>query len=908
RQQKACGQLPTDRRVVVESFPDELGDRRVAVHSLWGRRVNRAWALAMTAYARRLGLEIDAVAADDGVALRLPAEASVSLEQLAMCAGDDPVRLVLEQLPGSPVVAQLFRQAASRALFITRTRRGRRLPLWQQRLRAADLMLMQSRSDGPGAVLFREALREAADEAFDLEALGALARGFESGEIEVVVVERPAPSPFAASLLFEFTAAFLYEPDAPKAERQAAVLVGSPDQTLREAAAAGTLSHLIDPAVFSEMARRWESPPWAGSRRAPSGPEDIDEWLRLSGDLSERELAAALAGGAAPWRAWIEELERAGRVFRRGATFVHFTLAPLLAGLDAADPEEQAEALASLISQRSLARPGPLLPEEAAARYGVTRALAERALSILSARGAMLYGTLDPAGPPAYLAVPALLAARRRTLELSRQRSAPVAADTFARFLAFHHYLMATAPSNAADPAAAAVDAIRRLAGLRARLSDWTRLLLGARLKARAARGLAQAIAAGQVGWAVLPAPSDSRAGAGVTFFARAAGRTACALVGSFNPSPREREVSPEQQAVMRLLAGGGSWFGWEIAERAGFDQVTTSRVLLDLVRAGLVSAESIRPLEAALQDAPAKEGAGSAPHPAGTGPGSLLGLPGAAPEGSAGRPPVRPMGPAAYRRLSRRLRREAWARAQAIARAHAAGETGDREGAGSGAPDPAELAGVRFYTVVLPETPDGAASRSQAWVRVLLDRYGVVSREMAAADGCPLPWAYLAQALEQMEARGEVVRGYLVEGLSGEQFARPEDVEELRRHAGPAAKQAWAVSASDPALPYGRLLPAPPWWPSNISGGWVALADGRPVIFFRPGAGALWYDPDAPEEDRAAALEALLRLAASAYPGRRLVIRSVQGQVVGVVRQKLRWLIRAGFTEGPRSVERWLD
>ena len=871
RQRAACGVLPTDRRVVIETFPDELGDRRIVVHSPWGRRVHRAWAMALEAYLRQLGIEADTAAADDGVMLRLPAEVPVDLDDLAVLGGRDPVELVTTQLPGTPLVAQLFREASARALFIPRSHRGRRLPLWQQRLRAADLMLLQSRQAGPGSVLLREALREAAHEALDLEQFAAVVRALQRGEMEKVVVQRRSPSPFAASLSFHFTAAYLYEPDAPKAERQAAVLMGAPEVALRDAAAAGTLHHLIDLSAFHEVANRRRFPPWL-SGRPPEDADELEDWLRLAGDLSDRELDQVL-GGRVPWQQWMDRLAASGRVLRRGALWIHRLLAGAVEGLDAEEPQQRVDATASLLAHHTQADPGPWRAEAVAHRYGVSLSVAEQALNVLAAQGWLVLGQLAQDEPPGYVAVPALVEARRRTLALARQKAAPLSADAFARFLLERHGL--AVPSQAAD-VDALVAAVERLGGLTARLPDWI-LMLAARLGAGVEEALRRGIVSGRIGWMVEPAGERSPAAARVALFPRAGPAPALPVVPSVRPHQQHHpaDLAAARQAVMALLAQGGSWFGWELARRTGLDTASTRDALMDLVRMGLVGAESLELLQASLM-----EGAPSSP----TDMGRTVPLPSV----TVG------AGPAAYRRLVRHMRRSARIRARASVRP------------GVDASD------IRFYAV--PHPADEVA-RVEAWAQALLSRYGVVSRAVASADGCPLPWSYVAEALERMEARGEVLRGYFVEGLGGEQFARPTDVDALRRHApgttggqGPGGPgEVWTCWAADPALVAGRLFPAPPWWPPGPVSGLVAGIGSNPVLLLRPASGALWYDPQSEEALRAAALQALLRLAGLAFSGRRLVIRSVQGRPVGALRAELGWLRAAGFAEGPHTLERWL-
>ena len=114
----------------------------------------------------------------------------------------------------------------------------------------------------------------------------------------------------------------------------------------------------------------------------------------------------------------------------------------------------------------------------------------------------------------------------------------------------------------------------------------------------------------------------------------------------------------------------------------------------------------------------------------------------------------------------------------------------------------------------------------------MLLDRYGVVTREAVAADDGPAPWGEVLQQLRRMEWRGEVRQGYFVAGLTGVQFARADAVERLRGARGRTGAPPLLVNACDPANPYGTVLP----WPegerlARVPSNYLVLANGRPVL-----------------------------------------------------------------------------
>src|SRR5262245_24014161 len=231
-QRQATGHVPDDRTIVVERFRDELGDWRVAVHSPFGAQVHAPWALAIAARLRdRYGLDVQAMPADGGIALRPPDTDAALLDSgssagppadLALFDPDEIEQLVTAEVGGSALFAARFRECAARALLLPRRDPNRRTPLWQQRQRSAQLLSVASRYGSFPVIL--EAMRECLQDVFDVPGLVGLMRDLRSRAVRMVEVETPTPSPFARSLLFGYVAAFLYESDAPLVERRAAAL------------------------------------------------------------------------------------------------------------------------------------------------------------------------------------------------------------------------------------------------------------------------------------------------------------------------------------------------------------------------------------------------------------------------------------------------------------------------------------------------------------------------------------------------------------------------------------------------------------------------------------------------------------------------------------------------------------
>ena len=239
-EREATGALPTDKRVVVERFRDELGDWRLTLLTPFGGRVHAPWSLAIESRLQeRLGMEVQTIWSDDGIAIRMPeGEASLDgVEELLFPAAEDVEDLVVGQVANSALFASRFRENAARALLLPRRRPGTRTPLWQQRQRAADLLAVASRY-GSFPILV-ETYRECLSDVFDLDALREILGGISSREIAVHGVETPKASPFASSLLFDYVAAYMYDGDTPLAERRAGRAHPGPRPAARAARAGG---------------------------------------------------------------------------------------------------------------------------------------------------------------------------------------------------------------------------------------------------------------------------------------------------------------------------------------------------------------------------------------------------------------------------------------------------------------------------------------------------------------------------------------------------------------------------------------------------------------------------------------------------------------------------------------------
>ena len=278
-QRQATGTVPSDTTFVVERFRDELGDWRVILHSPYGLRVHGPLALAVSRRLReRYGIDEKPTASDDGIIVRLPdTEDAAPGADLFVFDADEIEPIVTAEVGGSALFASRFRECAARALLLPRRHPGKRSPLWHQRQRAAQLLDVARKY--PDFPIVLEAVRECLQDVYDVPALTELMHRVAQRRLRVVEVETATPSPFAASLLFGYVGAFMYEGDSPLAERRAAAL--SLDSVLlAELLGRVELRELLDPQVIATTTQQLQH---LSSDRLARDAEGVADLLRRAG-------------------------------------------------------------------------------------------------------------------------------------------------------------------------------------------------------------------------------------------------------------------------------------------------------------------------------------------------------------------------------------------------------------------------------------------------------------------------------------------------------------------------------------------------------------------------------------------------------------------------------------------------
>ncbi|WP_433496103.1 Lhr family helicase [Micromonospora sp. CA-248089] len=608
REQKAATRsLPDDRTVVVERFRDELGDWRLAVHSVLGARVNGPWALAIgRRLAERYGVDAQVMPSDDGIVVRLPDTADTPPgADVVVFEPDEIAQLVEESVGTSALFASRFRECAARSLLLPRRDPRRRQPLWQQRQRAAQLLdVAREYADFPVTL---EAARECLQDVFDQPALAGLMRDLAARKVRLVEVESERPSPFARSLLFGYVGAFLYEGDAPLAERRAAALALD-SGLLGELLGRVDLRELLDPEVLAETARQLR---WLTDQRRPRDPEDVVELLRVVGDLSGAELAER----GVP-ESWADELAAARRVLRvriagEDRWVVVEDAARLRDALGVALPVGVAEAylapvadpLTDLVARYARTH-GPFAAATCAARFGLGVFVVEQALRRLAATGRVVSGEFAPDSVGTqWCDAEVLRLLRRRSLAALRREIEPVPPRALATFLPRWQHVGSSA--RGVEAVAAAVE---QLQGTSVPASALERLVLPARVADYSPAQLDELCASGEVVWAGAGAISG-----GDGWVTLAYADVAPLLL----PTPDEAlTLTPLHESVLDALADGQALFFRSLSDRVGAtDDAALAGAVWDLVWAGHLTNDTLAPLRAALGAGGAHRSRPSAPR-----------------------------------------------------------------------------------------------------------------------------------------------------------------------------------------------------------------------------------------------------------------------------------------------------
>jgi ATP-dependent Lhr-like helicase len=596
-QKQTTGVVPSDRALVVERFRDELGDWRVCVLTPFGGRVHAPWALAIGAAIReRLGVDLYAIWTDDGIALRLPEGLEeTSLDELLFPDAERVEDLVVRELGGSALFASHFRENAARALLLPRRRGDARTPLWQMRQRASDLMAVASRY-GSFPILL-ETYRECLQDVFDLPALQDVLRGIQQRHIRVTSIETAAASPFARSLLFDYIAEFMYEGDAPLAERRAQALTLDRER-LRELLGQEELRELLDPTALADLELELQ---FLGERRVRTR-DQLHDLLRRVGDLSASDVAARSAGSGESenWLATLATERRAVEVRIAGEDrwIAVEDVARYRDALGVQPPRgvpdvflaPAVDALETLLLRWARTH-APFTAREPAARWGLPGGVVHDTLRRLEAAGSVLGGEFRPGGAEReWCDADVLRSLRRRSLARLRREVEPVPSVALARFLPAWQGV-----GSEAGTLDRLLDVVTQLEGVFVPWSIYERDVLPARVRGYQPRLLDELCASGELVWLGRGAvgTDDGR----VALFRR----DRLPLLAP--TAPEEPPAEPIHERIRQHLAERGASFFREIYSAVGGPtDATVLDALWDLAWAGEITNDTLTPLRLRLQ------------------------------------------------------------------------------------------------------------------------------------------------------------------------------------------------------------------------------------------------------------------------------------------------------------------
>jgi ATP-dependent Lhr-like helicase len=815
------GAVPTSDTVIAERFFDEGGGMQLIVHAPFGARINKAWGLSLRKrFCVSFNFELQAAATDNGVNIALAEQHSFPLADVFHFLHENSVKEVLQQAALlSPLLETRWRWDANRSLALLRYWNGKKIPLQVQRTRSADLLASvfpdvaqcQENADGPIQVpdhpLLREVMKDIFQEALDLEGLKSVLRRINSGEIKCIAVDTPVPSVFSHEILNSNPYAFL--DDAPLEERRARAVEMRrtlPESVLQEVGA-------LDPAAIAEV----RAGAWPDVRDA----DELADTLHTLIALPENFAPVDQRTPAEAWQGMFERLRQSNRATRvripkvisphPGAAALHNEFGPqapspaseacfwvsaekakaFLAIYPAAQFEDRLpeiagetpsadDALKAMVTGW-LSHLGPTTALTLAQTLSLPIAEIDKTLLRIESTGLILRGhftnkpraeaTGSPASAAGALAgvewCERRLLARihRLTLGSLRKQIEPVTAAIFMRWLLRWQHV---SPGSQTRAEHGTLQVLRQLQGFEIPASAWERQVLARRISNYEPKLLDQLSLTGAVGWGRLtphPAMLEDSAGG-----SRRVVPTSVAPITFFVRDEAEWMALPSVRSAHQEAEQEIRGLGPGAREVLSFLGTRGASFFADIVR-GTDKLKS--EIETALWELVA------------------AGL----------------------------------VTADGFDNLRALIDPKRRSGQGSGKTNRPRHSAGRWSLLHPPHGEDGSKALESV-CRVLLERYGVVFRELLVRESMLPRWRDLLIAFRRLEDRGEIRGGRFISGFIGEQFALPVAVESLRAMKSlPPSGEIITISAADPLNLAGIVVPGERV--PAISGKQVSFRDG---------------------------------------------------------------------------------
>lgn len=597
---EATGLVPTHRQVVVERFMDELGDDRICILAPFGTAVNAPWAMALESMlSKEHGFDVQALWSDDGISLTLVNEGQPLETDIDRWLPDpDEIEdLIIEQLSHTALFAGTFRENAGRALLLPRKYPGKRTPLWAQRLKSQKLLAVaKNYSDFP---IVLETYRTCLRDIFDIETLKTLLAKLRDRTLSIREVETDTASPLARSLVFDYVAAWIYEGDAPLAERRAQALTLDRN-LLRDLLGHAELRDLLDIEAIEEIYRELQA---IEPEHQASHPDALQDLVRRLGDLSSDELSERSTSEAldsldalAQSRRLIE-LRITGEprwVVAQEAGLYRDALGVVPpAGLPSAYLGETERALEQLVSRYARTHT-PFTSADVANRFGLRSEQVEPILEGLRAQRLIESGAFLPNGSQREWCTPDILRRiRRRSLAKLRGAVEPVAPAALQRFV-LEWQGLGRAKSQQLH------EVLLQLEGLALPMSELETKILPARLPNYESRDLDLLTSTGE--WVWVGAQSLRRKDGLIQFYRSDRLERLYAAPSAYIPP------SELHGLLLRHLSERGASFLFNLRSAAqGHRLEDVTEALWDLVWAGLITNDTLSPLRGLAKGSNAK-------------------------------------------------------------------------------------------------------------------------------------------------------------------------------------------------------------------------------------------------------------------------------------------------------------
>lgn len=791
-QVEATGIVPDEKTLVLERFRDEVGDWRVVLHTPFGRGVNAAWALAVGAgISQEWGIDAQPVSSDDGIVLRLPEQDRDPDASLFLLDPDVIEDVVTQQVGNSALFASRFRECAARGLLLPRRNPGKRAPLWQQRQKAAQLLDVARKY--PSFPIILEAVRECLQDVYDLGSLKELLEDLRARRVRIVEVTTQQPSPFASSILFHYTGAFIYEGDSPLAEKRAAALALDPS-LLAKLLGTVELRDLLDPEIIAEVDAQLRR---VSPDRLARTPEELVDVLRVLGPVADVDAHVLFD---VDMDALVSKV-LAGRVMRVRINGVeHCALtqdaALLRDGLGVPVPpgvpaqvDTIADALEQLVGRWVRSR-GPFVLGDVQKAFGLSASVAHTVVGVLMNRKAVVEGHYrSGVDEPEYVASEVLKILRSRSLAKARAQTQPVSQSAFARFLCSWQQVAEVGGQCELYGIDGLYAVLEQLAGVALPASAWEEWVLPSRVRHYNPADLDELTHNGEI-----VVVGRGQAGPGDPWVMLLPAELASDIVTVDKDD--EAGLTSLQRQVLDFVRQGGSYLYPQIKQAVGAEDLglvtghasdsELGAAVWGLFELSLLCPDSFAPLRARLA------GGATTAHKA--------------------------------RRTPNR------------SRVTSRGATRFRTGASLGRtnPTPPDMLG-RWGMVISAQST--ATSRAYTVGENLLERYGVVTRGSVQTENIVGGFQLAYKVLSQFEESGKAMRGLFVEGLGAAQFSTPAVVDRLRGHddsidglgwpSGAKTPSVYVLAAADPANPYGAAVPWPVKGPTRAAGALVVLIDG---------------------------------------------------------------------------------